>query len=388
MLINRLFLLTTSLLIFSAAPSVILQSLGLGYSVFILMFTLMHTCLLLYMCQTRVVKFYPVSLYLVICTINIFGVMLVYQDNFDWFLKVSIKNLLFLLIILCISKEYISFHRYVNRLFLLLAVLHLIAFVIFNLLLIGFKPRVFYALDGAPLQNFYISFSSSRIYVDGLKFHRMSSIFKEPSTWGFVLMLLIVANDLAGRWRKYNYIYFLSGILTFSLGFYVSLFSYFLFLGIKKIFSLRNYRVSVSKYLGVIFLSVFLTNFLDPVMYVLQRLSPSNDGRLIAGDNRFYDDLLPHNWVWGDGFTGTGFDSIGGAFVNLGVIGLLFHMMPVLMVLAALAKRLNCVSVAAASAIILYLTHKPEIQKWIFIFLFALIYVGQTRERRVLTKEF
>ncbi|MBO9399399.1 hypothetical protein [Shimia sp. R9_3] len=282
-------------------------------------------------------------------------------------LGASIKVAIFFVIASVAQKKTEDASRAVVYAVLPILVLVLVANLIHNFLGQGELTR--WVIDNRQISVLFGSFATSRIFVEGLTFFRVSGIFNEPGTFGMILycvFLLFVTSREFSTGKKF--LLFTGIISTFSLGTFISMVVASLVnLRIKVVLQLFRKNFFTSLFWGsfVVLVGFFLIQALS---FVAARLSFGQGGRLIAGDNRFYDDTLPSNFLIGDGSYGGGFDSGLAIFQQFGLTGSAILFAPVITVACQLFWR---GSFLYSFGLILFLAHKPNVLTPILIVLLA-----------------
>lgn len=161
-------------------------------------------------------------------------------------------------------------------------------------------------------------------------FYRFPGPFDEPGVVGSVAGLMLCADKFDLK-SKSNKVLFLSGIISFSLAFYVMIFLYFLLTFSKEI---KRNLIYFSIFIIIVFVgsnSDYLNEYFDKLIFA--RLAYSNEG--FAGDNRTseYFDSQFNQWLSNDDlyirFFGYKSVDLGGSssfkqvFMMSGVIGFL-----------------------------------------------------------------
>ena len=172
------------------------------------------------------------------------------------------------------SKIYVLF----KKTMLVVAVLGICSFIFYILKLpVPYSVAPYY--DGRPYQNYANYFNISFLYVNSTGV-RVCGIFNEPGWLGTILALIMCYEKFAFN-KITNWIFFICGLLTFSLAFII-----IIFLG----FVLRNIS-NIRKWLPLVLVFIFFILILpniktnnDQVNKLIARMQITSEG--LAGNNR------------------------------------------------------------------------------------------------------
>lgn len=146
---------------------------------------------------------------------------------------------------------------------------------------IGFDRVPYYFLGAWERGVYYIKWGIFAIYNNNNMFNRLCSIFNEPGGLGTLLAFLFVIRFSKSKlWEKVLLI--TTGIFTFSLAFYLMIFTYAALYLIKKD---KKYIVLIIA-MGIFFINIPNIDWGNPMFNALARRMQIMDSGSIAGDNR------------------------------------------------------------------------------------------------------
>lgn len=365
-----------TLTVYFAAPSLLLDLVDLGS------FKSPIGQVLLILCFVVLATFnnarFSRTTFLVIGLVLIygFGLMLIYSlaglsSSVKPIFGATIKVVLFVLFVDTAKTQRKTILKSIK-----ISMLPLLAFVLLANLahnnITGLDELVRIVVDERQISVLMGSLSSSRLFIEGNAIYRTSSIFNEPGTHAFILyclfLVFVTARELS---KPIQFVLAINFLSTFSLGGYVSgLVAAMAYLNFRSILT-RRWRaplISIIAFLSVAGSALYF--FAPAISLVLLRLTRPTDGRMIAGDNRFFDDRLPQNYWLGDGSYGGGFDSVISVFQQFGILGCLILFAPVITVAVLLFRRQQF---AFGLALLLFLSHKPNILSPVILILLAFV---------------
>lgn len=361
--------------IWLSSPSLLLEIIGAGrYEVVIGQALFCSSILIIYAVNETKIQF---KTFLNGLLILLFGLTIIIlyelfslESSIKQMTGATLKVALFFLLAALFQKDTDRIYRALSLTIFPILIMSAIATFMHNILQIEERFRVI--IGSQEISVLWTALGTSRIYIDGEKFYRISAIFNEPSDYGLILyclMLLCMSSGRFGNW--YKAIFAINIVSTFSLGAFISM-SFVLLsrLSIKnlvKIFAKGNKLTLVVLMLG---LGIIIYTLISALLFVFSRLSFQSSSKFIIGDNRFFDDKLPANLLLGDGSYGGGFDSIVSVLSQFGILGCLIFFAPVLHVsLIFFLKR----QYAFAFGLLLFLLHKPLILTPVVILLLAAV---------------
>lgn len=235
-----------------------------------------------------------------------------------------------------IKRTYYSFHK-IYSFFILLSIIVLL------LLIFGanIPYRVIPPLNSLKTYNYYAfpflvmpEFS----FVTLAEIGRFFGLFDEPGVIGTIgLIILYIENFNLKKWQ--NIIIFLSGVLSFSLFFYIASFLYFIFYIFNNDIKFV-YRILIIAAVTIFVVLSFENDFFTS--YIWERVEWDAERLTIKGDNRAHDDLRIYfdkirgteKYFWGIGLTDaellSSFDDSAGyrnAILRYGFIGFLLYVL-------------------------------------------------------------
>lgn len=112
--------------------------------------------------------------------------------------------------------------------------------------------------------------------------YRFNGIFDEPGVVGTITALLLTGNKFQLKRKWYNIIFLITGILSFSVSFYVLIAAYFVVVNVLK----RNVKAAISLLvvLSVYFIFININFDNNMISMIQERLSFNSSG--LAGNNR------------------------------------------------------------------------------------------------------
>lgn len=282
----------------------------------------------------------------------------------------TIKVVLFIIIVAVSGRHGEAISKAVSASIFPLLVLALVSILVHNIINIPELFRI--VVNDRQISVLVGSFSTSRIFIGDVPLYRLSSIFYEPGNYGLILYCLflffVTGREFSSQTKL---ILALNLINTFSLGAFLSIIVSAISYIKPRVIWLNMRRVRLLKVM--VFLISFGTvlYFITPgIRFIISRLSLGTNGRLFAGDNRFFDDKLPQNYILGDGSMGGGFDSIISIFQQYGILGCLILFAPIIIVAGLLILRHQ---LALGVALLMFLAHKPNILTPIILILLAVV---------------
>lgn len=220
----------------------------------------------------------------------------VYQDAYP----LNITGVIICSFFLLLNGNYkASLYVLMKRLLLLLSIFGILSYILY---LGGMSPIQRVDYYGEKLGGYYYNYLLSVLYVkDGTA--RLCSLFNEPGYFGTITAILLCVEKIRLR-KKENIIFLISGMLTFSLGFYFTLILYYIFENLRS-----PSKIILFLFLAILYLYV-LPSFhtgIDGIDTILERIQIS-DGK-INGDNRsneYLDYILAttfigDSYLWGMG---------------------------------------------------------------------------------------
>ena len=289
-------------------------------------------------------------------------------------------------LIVSLKGEYICIvFNYFKKLFALALVPGLILWVIhhvfgFDHFYIGSMPEGYIPNKGkvaAGIGYAIYPFAIVTDYMLNYPIYRFTGVLDEPGFIGTVCALMIASNRLKIK-TKADFIILFSGVVSFSLAFYLILAIYYAFLSIK----------SFKKFAGFILAAlvlVFFSSYNETVKkYTVDRLVIV-DGK-VSGDNRQTEELEGsfERWMDSDGydfFFGLTDYTIGGSSswkeipLKTGFFGVVLLLLLFILIYYSLSNKLNLHFTFFAFVFLLSVYQRPYIvaPAFIVIFLFAVI---------------
>ena len=162
---------------------------------------------------------------------------------------------------------------------------------VFILLLAGFW-RSFGSFQGPSweTQNFLLTTAGAVWQVENISVIRVGGFFDEPGTFAFYIIFALICNKLLGFSKTCEKILIFSGILTFSVTFFISLFFYYVII----YFKLKNLKYFLLSFLLLFYFNNYIqvnksdSRILNVLsIMTIDRMSISDDSdKLIDGDTR------------------------------------------------------------------------------------------------------
>mgnify|MGYP006080957837 CR=1 FL=1 len=267
------------------------------------------------------------------------------------------------LILISSDRKYLFANLYVK----LSVILSILVLVTLMMVLLGFWPFEYYhqPLPNKYVYNFITTFSSSVRVFGSVEYPRMSSFLDEPGSFSFMLAIAILINNRFTRLKHAEIILITTGLLTFSLAFFIFTFLYIFFKDSKRS-HVAFYYVTIA--VVTTFLYVVSDMFASLLDQILFRMTWDDDKGSIGGDNRFISAQFPKDMIFGDGLIG-GRDSIIGEVNNIGVFGLLISYTPLYVIaFRSLIYRELARDAAFLVCVFALLLQRPALEK-LYVFL-------------------
>ncbi len=235
------------------------------------------------------------------------------------------------------------------------------------LVLLGLWPFEFFhqPMPTKYVFNYLTTFSPSIREFGGFQYPRMSSFLDEPGSFAFLIAMAILINNRFTKIKNSETILLITGLLTFSLAFYVFSLVYILLKGGSLYFRVAYFFL----FLIIGFSLYFLFDLFSEIFNQFFRRATWDEQKgSFYGDNRFVNAVYPEDLIFGDGLKG-GRDSIIGEINNIGIFGLLVTYTPFFVIAyrSFVQRKLNYDSVFIICALTLLL-QRPAIEK-LYIFL-------------------
>ena len=368
--------------IWLSSPSLLLEIIGAGrYEAVIGQALFCFSILILYAVNKCKVQFKTIlkcSLILLFgFTLTILYEFFSLENSSKQMIGATLKVALFFLLVALFQKDKDRIYWALSLTIFPILLMSAIATFMHNIF--QFEERFRVIIGSQEISVLWTALGTSRIYIDGEKLYRISAIFNEPGDYGLILYCLMLFYISSGRFSNwYKAIFAINIISTFSFGAFISmsvaLLSRLSIQNLVKIFSKGNKLTQLVLALGLGFI---IYTSISGLVFVFSRLSFQSSCKLFSGDNRFFDDKLPANFLLGDGSYGGGFDSIVSILSQFGILGCLILFAPVLHVSFIFFQKRQY---AFAIGLLLFLLHKPLILTPVIILLLAAVCANLSKD--------
>jgi hypothetical protein len=270
------------------------------------------------------------------------------------FIAFSNKLILLYIGIMIINFNYIKFMDKYCRISNIMILLSIILFFLLLTGLYPYEPSLidFETNNDIPHYNFLLGTTNVLIKIGKTQVIRMAGWMEEPGALALLITYLLIINELIFHSKVQRFFYIISGLLTFSMAYIISLFLMFP-LFFKDIFRITNclYVYIKKKYffisiIPIIILAVVIykTSILSSQHksynqyssafgflseYTLSRFTYDPDKKSLSGDNRYYKKVTINNIWFGDGEEFGDATSIPTIIQRRGIIPFLFCYFPV-----------------------------------------------------------
>lgn len=186
--------------------------------------------------------------------------------------------------------SYIGFEKFIYSNIIVFSWLSLICSLGFFLALLGkIEPHLFFDRgNGEMVYHFYLTVANTLFPIGEGHLIKMAGAFTEGGTMGFYIIHILLLNKISFDNKKYERILLISGLLTFSIAFYVSVFIYIILFYLNRS-SLKTFLF----FSGLVIVSFYLFDYYKDTnsavsyiySFIFERLGPYGTG-VMSGGNR------------------------------------------------------------------------------------------------------
>lgn len=299
------------------------------------------------------IKINELTLMIILFQILFFLFLNYYHDDLYYFNLVI--QLFFMSIAYIFIINFIGIKAFSISILNFMYVISIFGIVTFVLIIIfNLQPfHLYFNPDGRVAYSYILSFTNALYQFGDYTLLRLAGYFDEPGTYAFYLMYTLILNKLTINNRKFEVMFILAGVLTFSMAFYMQLILYM----IGFYFNKKNLLYGILAFFILILLIIYIDanngeNIFFSQLYelTLGRFELDDNSGNFKGDNRSEQFILAYKLFVEHPFFGNGATFLVesnhyvnaiflGVFASEGIIGFLFIFLHVIYMYILLFKR-------------------------------------------------